>query len=54
MLSSILSACVTAFSGPISFVGIAVPHMTKMLMKTSKPILIMPAAFIGGGVLHAV
>lgn len=50
MLSSILSACVTAFSGPISFVGIAVPHMTKMLMKTSKPILIMPAAFIGGGV----
>lgn len=29
LLSSILSACVTAFAGPISFVGIAVPHIVK-------------------------
>ena len=29
LLSSILSACVTAFAGPISFVGIAVPHLIK-------------------------
>lgn len=48
LLSSILSACVTAFAGPISFVGIAVPHMTKMLLKTAKPIVVIPAAFIGG------
>ena len=27
LLSSVLSACVTAFAGPISFVGIAVPHL---------------------------
>ena len=33
LLSSILSACVTAFAGPISFVGIAVPHLIKSLMK---------------------
>ena len=39
LLSSILSACVTAFAGPISFVGIAVPHLIKSLLKTSKPIL---------------
>lgn len=50
VLSSILSACVTAFSGPISFVGIAVPHITKMLMKTAKPIVIIPACFICGAV----
>ncbi len=50
LLSSILSACVTAFSGPISFVGIAVPHITKMLMKTAKPIVIIPASFICGSV----
>lgn len=50
LLSSILSACVTAFSGPISFVGIAVPHITKMLMKTAKPIIIIPASFICGAV----
>lgn len=30
LLSSILSACVTAFAGPISFVGIAVPHLVKV------------------------
>jgi iron complex transport system permease protein len=48
ILSSILSACVTAFVGPISFVGIAVPHITKMLLKTSKPIVVIPAAFLCG------
>ena len=38
LLSSILSATVTAFAGPISFVGIAVPHLTRSIMRTSKPI----------------
>ena len=50
LLSSILSACVTAFAGPISFVGIAVPHLVKSLLKTSKPILVIPACFLGGAV----
>lgn len=50
ILSSLLSACVTAFAGPISFVGIAVPHITKLLLKTSKPILIIPASFLCGAV----
>ena len=50
LLSSILSACVTAFAGPISFVGIAVPHITKSLLKTAKPILVIPACFLGGAV----
>ncbi len=48
IFSSILSACVTAFAGPISFVGIAVPHLTKSLLKTTKPILMIPACFLGG------
>ncbi len=48
ILSSILSATVTAFAGPISFVGIAVPHIAKMLMKTSKPLVIIPTAFLCG------
>ncbi len=47
-LSSLLAACVTAFAGPISFVGIAVPHLTKRLLRTSKPLLVVPAAFLGG------
>ena len=50
LLSSVLSACVTAFAGPISFVGVAVPHLVKRLFGTAKPILILPACFLGGGV----
>ena len=50
LLSSILSACVTAFAGPISFVGIAAPHLIKGLFRTAKPIVIIPACFLGGAV----
>ena len=50
LLSSILAACVTAFAGPISFVGVAVPHLMKRLFKTAKPLLMIPACFFGGGV----
>lgn len=50
LLSSILAACVTAFAGPISFVGIAVPHLVKSLFGTSKPLLIIPGCFLGGAV----
>ena len=50
LLSSILSACVTAFAGPVSFVGIAVPHLIKRLFQTAKPILIIPGCFLGGAV----
>ena len=47
LLSSLLSACVTAFAGPISFVGIAVPYLVKRLLNTSKPIVVIPAVFLG-------
>ena len=50
VLSSILSACVIAFAGPISFVGIAVPFLVKRLLNTSKPIVVIPGVFLGGAV----
>ena len=50
LLSSLMAALVTAFAGPISFVGIAVPHLIKSLFKTAKPIVIIPASFLGGAV----
>ncbi len=50
LLSSVLSACVTAFAGPISFVGIAVPHLMKSLFKSAEPLIMIPACFLGGGV----
>ena len=48
LLSSILSACVTAFAGPISIVGIAVPHLMKRLFGTAEPMVLIPACFLGG------
>ena len=50
LLSSILSATVTAFAGPVSFVGIAVPHVIRQLFKTAKPIIVIPGCFLGGAV----
>lgn len=50
ILSSILSACIVAFAGSISFVGIAVPHLVKKLLGTAKPIWMIPACFLGGSV----
>ena len=48
ILSGILSACVVAFAGPISFIGIATPHLVKKLIKTSKPVIMIPFCFVGG------
>lgn len=48
LLSSLLSGCVTAFAGPISFVGIAVPHLVKQAMKTARPLYLIPGCFWGG------
>ena len=50
VLSSVLSATVTAFAGPISFVGIAVPHIIRSVTATSRPIVMIPQCFLGGAV----
>lgn len=50
LLSSLLAATVTAFAGPISFVGIAVPHLIRSIFKTDKPIIMIPTCFLGGSV----
>ena len=50
LLSSLLSACVTAFAGPISFVGIAVPFIAKASLGTSKPLVVIPGCFLCGSV----
>ncbi|MBR2739136.1 MAG: iron ABC transporter permease [Oscillospiraceae bacterium] len=50
LLTGVLSASVAAFAGPISFVGIAVPHICRMILKSEKPILMIPASFLCGSV----
>ena len=48
LLSSLLAATVTAFAGPVSFVGIAVPQLVKGLFGTARPLIVVPGAFLGG------
>ncbi len=50
IFSGLLSSCVTAFAGPVSFVGIAVPHIIKFFFCMSKPMLMIPACFLGGSI----
>ncbi len=50
LLSSVLAACVTAFAGPVSFLGVAAPHLVRRLLRTQRPLLMIPACFLGGAV----
>ena len=47
ILSSILSGCVAAFAGPVSFVGIAVPHLIRWLFADTRPLVLIPGCFLG-------
>ena len=51
LISSLLAATVTAFAGPISFVGIAVPHLFRAVTKTSEPSVMIPGCFMTGAVV---
>ncbi len=48
LVSSLLSACVTAFAGPVSFVGIAAPHLAKRGVGSSRPLYVTPACLLTG------
>jgi iron complex transport system permease protein len=49
--ASLLTGGVTAFCGPIAFVGLAVPHLVKMLIKTHDHKTLLPAVILGGAIL---
>ncbi len=49
--TSVLTGAVTAFCGPIAFVGLAVPHLIRLLFKTSDHRLLLPAVGMGGASL---
>ena len=51
LVSSLLAAVVTAFAGPISFVGIAVPHLVKSCTKTTAPAVMIPGCFLLGAIV---
>lgn len=49
--TSILTGSVTAFCGPIGFIGIAVPHIARILFKTSDHKLLVPGTILTGGAI---
>lgn len=54
LATGILSSVATAFCGPISFIGLAVPHMARLLIGTSSHNSLMPATMLIGAVLALV
>ncbi len=54
ILSSLLSGVVTAFAGPVSFVGVAVPFIVRTIMKDRRPLVMIPALFLTGAVFTLV
>lgn len=50
MITSLLTGVITAFVGPIAFIGLAVPHITKLIFKTSDHKILLPAVAILGGI----
>ncbi|WP_428981725.1 FecCD family ABC transporter permease [Lutimonas zeaxanthinifaciens] len=48
LATSLLAGVITAFAGPIAFIGLAAPHMTKLLLNTSEHKIILPAAALLG------
>ena len=49
--TSLLAGTVTAFCGPIAFVGIAVPHLSRMLFRNADHAILMPATILAGGIV---
>ena len=50
LITSLLTGIITAFSGPIAFIGLAVPHITKLIFKTSNHKILLPAVGLLGAI----
>ena len=49
--TGLLAGCITAFAGPIAFIGLAVPHLTRQLFHTTDHKVLIPASLCCGAVL---
>lgn len=49
--TSLLAGTITAFCGPIGFIGIAVPHICRVLFKTADHLVLVPAVLLTGGIV---
>ncbi|MBD3637147.1 MAG: iron ABC transporter permease [Crocinitomicaceae bacterium] len=51
IITSVLAAVVTVYCGPISFIGIAVPQLIRVIGKSRNHAVLIPMCFLGGGLL---
>jgi iron complex transport system permease protein len=51
LITSLLAGSITAFCGPIGFIGIAVPHLTRSLLNSSDHKLLIPACCLAGAIV---
>ncbi len=51
LATSLLAGTITAFAGPIAFIGLAIPHMTRQLFHTSNHKILLPAVFLFGAIV---
>ncbi|WP_115461419.1 FecCD family ABC transporter permease [Winogradskyella aurantiaca] len=51
LATSLLAGGITAFAGPIAFVGLAIPHLTRQLFKTSNHKILLPAVILMGAIV---
>lgn len=49
--TSLLAGTITAFAGPIAFVGLAIPHLTRQIFNTSNHKILLPAVFLFGSIV---
>ena len=51
LATSLIAGTVTAFAGPIAFIGLAIPHLTRLIFKTSNHKVLLPAVFLFGAIV---
>ncbi|WP_439152475.1 FecCD family ABC transporter permease [Winogradskyella sp.] len=49
--TSLIAGTITAFAGPIAFIGLAIPHLTRQIFKTSNHKILLPAVFLFGAII---
>tara|TARA_R110002049_G_scaffold3795_3_gene27510 strand:+ start:43823 stop:44851 length:1029 start_codon:yes stop_codon:yes gene_type:complete len=52
--TSLLAGTITAFAGPIAFIGLAIPHITRQVFNTSNHKILLPAVFLFGAIIMLV
>src|SRR5690606_17632310 len=51
LATSLLAGTITAFAGPIAFIGLAIPHITRQVFNTSNHKILLPAVFLFGAII---